>query len=178
PGAAAAAFAAALGGGPDAANVVTRLLALAGFNREAAMPEDMPWAVRVFLERLAQRQPVVLVAGDLHWAEPGLLDGLEHVADWSPGSPGLPPWLARPELYDGPPAWGGGKLNAAALLLSALDDSATASLLEKHDLPGEARRRIAGAAGGNPLFVEQLVAMLVDEGHVALENGVATWIGG
>ena len=60
-GAAGAAFATTLGNSPDAANVVTRLLALTGFDRDAAVPEDVPWAVRVFLEQLARRQPVVLV---------------------------------------------------------------------------------------------------------------------
>jgi tetratricopeptide (TPR) repeat protein len=172
------AFAAALGDSPDTANVVTRLLALAGFNREAAVPEDVPWAVRMFLEQLARRQPVVLVVDDLHWAEPGLLDVLEHIADWSRDSPIMLLGLARPEFYDSRPSWGGGKLNAAALLLSALDDAAAVSLVEKHDLPEAVRRRIVDAAGGNPLFVGQLVAMLIDEGHVALKDGVATWIGG
>ena len=64
------------------------------------------------------------------------------------------------------------------MLLSALDDSATISLVQKHDLPELVLRRIVDAAGGNPLFVEQLVAMLVDEGHIAVDDGVATWIGG
>ena len=86
--------------------------------------------------------------------------------------------LARPEFYDSRPTWGGGKLNATALLLSALDDAATVSLVQKHDLPDLVLRRIVDAAGGNPLFVEQLVAMLVDEGHVAVDKGVATWTGG
>jgi class 3 adenylate cyclase/tetratricopeptide (TPR) repeat protein len=172
------AFAAALDEGPETPNVVTRLLALAGFNGEAAVPEDMPWAVRVFLEQLARRKPVVLVVDDLHWAEPGLLDVLEHIADWSRESPIMLLGLARPEFYDSRSTWGGGKLNATAMLLSALDDEAAVSLVQKHNLPGEVLRRIVDAASGNPLFVEQLVAMLVDEGHVALKDGMATWIGG
>ena len=176
--AAEAAFATALGNSPDAANVVTRLLALTGFDRDAAVPEDVPWAVRVFLEQLARRQPVVLVVDDLHWAQPGLLDVLEHIADWSRDSPIMLVGLARPEFYESRSSWGGGKLNATAVLLSALDETATISLVEKHDLPEEVRRRIVDAAGGNPLFVEQMVAMLVDEGHADFRDGTATWIGG
>ncbi|HEV8278463.1 MAG TPA: AAA family ATPase [Streptosporangiaceae bacterium] len=176
--AAEAAFATTLGNSPDTANVVTRLLALAGFDRDAAVPEDVPWAVRVFLEQLARRQPIVLVVDDLHWAQPGLLDVLEHIADWSRESPIMLVGLARPEFYESRPSWGGGKLNATAVLLSALDETATISLVEKHDLPEEVRRRIVDAAGGNPLFVEQMVAMLVDEGHGDFRDGVATWIGG
>jgi len=176
--AAAAAFAAAIGDSPDTVNVVTRLAALAGFDRETAMPEDMPWAVRLFLEQLARRQPVLLVVDDLHWAQPGLLDVMEHIADWSRDSPIMLIGLARPEFYESRPSWGGGKLNATAVLLSALDEAATISLVDKHDLPEAVRRRIVDAAGGNPLFVEQMVAMLVDEGHADLKDGVATWVGG
>jgi class 3 adenylate cyclase len=177
-GAAEAAFAAVLGESPDTPNVVARLLALAGFNRQAAVPEDVPWAMRMFLEQLARRRPVVLVVDDLHWAEPGLLDVLEHIADWSRDSPIMLLGLARPEFYDSRPAWGGGKLNATAALLAALDDAAVVSLVDKHDLPETVKRRIVDTAGGNPLFVEQLVAMLVDEGHASFSNGAATWIGG
>ena len=176
--AAEAAFAAVLGESADSANVITRLLALAGFNRQAAVPEDVPWAVRVFLERLAARQPLVLVVDDLHWAEPGLLDVLEHIADWSRDSPIMLLGLARPEFYDNRPTWAGGKVNATALLLSALDDSAAASLVEKHDLPEVVKRRIIDTAGGNPLFVEQLVMMLADQGYAALDHDVVVWIGG
>ena len=157
---------------------MTRLLALAGFDRDGAVPEDVPWAVRVFLEQLARRQPIVLVVDDLHWAQPGLLDVLEHIADWSRESPIMLVGLARPEFYESRPSWGGGKLNATAVLLAALDETAMISLVEKHDLPEEVRRRIVDAAGGNPLFVEQMVAMLVDEGHADFKDGVATWIGG
>ena len=176
--AAEAAFAAVLGDGPDTANIVSRLLALAGFNREAPVPEDGPWAVRLFLELVAAQRPVLLVVDDLHWAESGLLDVLEHVADWSRDSPIMLLGLARPEFYDSRPTWGGGKLNATAMLLSPLDDAATVSLVDKHDLPEVIKRRIVDTSGGNPLFAEQLVAMLADEGHVALADGVATWTGG
>jgi class 3 adenylate cyclase len=172
------AFSAALGDSPDAPNVVVRLLALSGFNRESAVPEDMPWAVRVLLERLSQRHPLVLVVDDLHWAEPGLLDVLEHIADWSRDSPIMLLALARPEFYESRPAWGGGKLNATAVLLPTLDEAATVSLMAQHDLPAAVMRRIADAAGGNPLFAEQLVAMLVDQGYVALQDGAGTWVGG
>ena len=176
--AAEAAFAAVLGDGPDTANIVSRLLALAGFNREAPVPEDGPWAVRLFLELVAAQRPVLLVVDDLHWAESGLLDVLEHVADWSRDSPIMLLGLARPEFYDSRPTWGGGKLNATAMLLSPLDDAATVSLVDKHDLPEVIKRRIVDTSGGNPLFAEQLVAMLADEGHVTLADSVATWTGG
>jgi len=138
----------------------------------------VPWAVRLFLELVAAQRPVLLVVDDLHWAESGLLDVLEHVADWSRDSPIMLLGLARPEFYDSRPTWGGGKLNATAMLLSPLDDAATVSLVDKHDLPEVIKRRIVDTSGGNPLFAEQLVAMLADEGHVALADGVATWTGG
>ena len=173
-----AAFAAVLGESPATANVVTRLLALAGFNPQAAVPEDVPWAVRLFLERLAARQPLVFVIDDLHWAEPGLLDVLEHIADWSRDSPIMLLGLARPEFYDRRPTWAGGKVNATTLLLPALDHTAATSLVEKHDLPEMVKRRIVDTAGGNPLFVEQLVVMLVDHGYAAPDHDVVTWIGG
>ena len=176
--AAEAAFAAVLCDGPDTANIVSRLLALAGFNREAPVPEDVPWAVRLFLELLAAQRPVLLVVDDLHWAGSGLLEVLEHVADWSRDAPIMLLGLARPEFYDSRPTWGGGKLNATAMLLSPLDDASTISLVDKHDLPEAIKRRIVDTSGGNPLFAEQLVAMLADEGQVALADGVATWTGG
>jgi class 3 adenylate cyclase/tetratricopeptide (TPR) repeat protein len=172
------AFAGVLGSSPDTANIVVRLLALAGLDRQEAVPEDVPWAMRLFLEQLARRRPVVLVVDDLHWAEPGLLDVLEHIADWSRDSPIMLVGLARPEFYDNRPTWGGGKLNATTLLLTALDDAAAVSLVQRHNLPEVVKQRIVDTAGGNPLFVEQLVAMLVDEGHAVSANGIATWTSG
>ena len=160
---------------PDADNVVRRLLALIGYHRDDTVPEDMAWAVRTFLEALSRQRPVMLVIDDLHWAEPGLLDLIEHIADWSRGAPLMLVVLARPEFLEDRPTWGGGKLNATSLLLSALDDEATVGLLQKHDLPAEVQRRLVEAAGGNPLFAEQLLAMLVDQGRADVHEGVVAW---
>jgi class 3 adenylate cyclase len=173
-----AAFTNVLSDGPDTANVVERLVAVAGYNRGETVPDDVPWAVRILLEQIGRTQPVVLVVDDLHWAEEGLLDVIEHIADWSRDAPIMLLCLARPEFYENRPTWGGGKLNAMAVSLSALDEAATVSLVEKHDLPALVLQRIADTAGGNPLFVEQMVATLVDEGHVAMTGGVAVWVGG
>ena len=160
---------------PDTDNVVRRLLALVGHDKDSSVPEDMAWAVRRYLESLASQRPVVLVVDDLHWAEPGLLDLIEHIADWSRDAPILLLVLARPEFFDTRPTWGGGKLNATSMLLSALDDDASAALVQKHDLPAQVQRRIVETGGGNPLFVQQLVAMLVDTGHAEDHDGVVTW---
>ncbi len=172
------AFADVLGSIPDTANIVMRLLALAGVGRQEVVPEDVPWAMRLFLEQLARRRPVILVVDDLHWAEPGLLDVLEHVADWSRDFPIMLIGLARPEFYENRPTWGGGKLNATTLLLTALDDVAAVSLVRRHNLPEVVKQRIVHTAGGNPLFVEQLIAMLADEGHATSADGIATWTSG
>jgi predicted ATPase len=131
--AAEAAFATTLGNSPDTANVLTRLLALAGFDRDGAVPEDVPWAVRVFLEQLARQQPIVLVVDDLHWAQPGLLDVLEHIADWSREWPIMLVGLARPEFYESRPSWGGREAQRDGRI-------AVRAGRDRHDQPrGEAR---------------------------------------
>jgi tetratricopeptide (TPR) repeat protein len=106
------------------------------------------------------------VFDDLHWGEPTFLDLVEHVADLSRGAPILLLCMARPELLDARPAWGGGKLNATTALLEPLAPEETAELVDL--LAGGAeqglRSRILEAAGGNPLFVEEMVAMAAESG--------------
>ena len=137
----------------------------------------MPWAVRILVERLSGT-PVIDWSTTCTGPSLVSLDVLEHIADWSRDSSIMLLALARPEFYESRPTWGGGKLNATAVLLPTLDEAATVSLMEQHDLPVAVMRRIADAAGGNPLFAEQLVAMLVHQGNVACRDGVGTWIGG
>ncbi|MFD2093625.1 ATP-binding protein [Blastococcus deserti] len=148
--------------------VADRVAALTGGVEVASRAEEVPWAVRKLFESLARRRPLVVVIDDLHWAEPTLLDLVEHVADWSREAPILLLCLARPELLDVRPGWGGGKLNATSILLEPLTPVESATLVGNLLGPvadGETvRARIAAAAEGNPLFVEELVGMLVDEG--------------
>jgi class 3 adenylate cyclase/tetratricopeptide (TPR) repeat protein len=135
---------------------------------EAIAPEEAFWAVRKVLEALARRRPLVLVVDDLQWAEPTFIDLLEHVADWTRDASLLLLIMARPEVLDTRPAWGGGKLNATTVLLEPLTDTDARDLV--HHLTGPARlgdrtvARILAIAEGNPLFVEEVIAMLVDDG--------------
>src|SRR5262249_32694655 len=87
---------------------------------EPGRAEETFLAVRRFLESLARERPLVCVLDDLHWAEPTFLDLVDHVADWSREAPIMLLCLARPELLEVRPAWGGGKVNASALLLEPL----------------------------------------------------------
>jgi tetratricopeptide (TPR) repeat protein len=111
----------------------------------------------------------VAVLDDLHWAEPTLLDLVEHVADLARDAPILLLCMARPDLLDWRPGWAGGKLNAASVLLEPLSTEETDRLLG--DLLGETairdglRERVRLTAEGNPLFVEEMVAMLRESGR-------------
>ena len=149
---------------------VAQLLGVSG----GGSPEETFWAVRRFIEALARHRPLVLVLDDIHWAEPTLLDLVEHVAEWSRDVPILLACMARPELLDMRPAWGGGKLNASTISLEALSDAECekliSSLLGTAEVPAEVSTRIVAAAEGNPLFVEEMLAMLVDDGLLTRED--------
>jgi class 3 adenylate cyclase/tetratricopeptide (TPR) repeat protein len=125
---------------------------------------DTQLAFRRLLESRTGDRPLVVVVDDLQWAEPPFLDAIEHVADWSRGAPILLLCIARPELLDDRPAWGGGKLNAETILLEPLADDDVeellAGLLDGAELDGDTHRRLLTSAQGNPLFVEEMVAML------------------
>ncbi len=126
------------------------------------------WAFRRLFEGLAQRRPLVAIFDDVHWGTPTFLDLLEHIIDWSRDAPILLVAIARPELLEARPTWGGGKPNATALMLEPLDDASVeqviSNLVGHESLPPEFRRRIEAAAEGNPLFVEELLSVLVDDG--------------
>jgi class 3 adenylate cyclase len=127
----------------------------------AATPEELFWDVRRTLEALAAQRPVILHIDDLHWAEPTLLDLLDHVSDLSRGAPILLLCTARPELLEDRPAWAGGKLNATTLLLGPLEAAQSELLLDElgDSLDPEARARVIAASEGNPLFLEEMVAL-------------------
>ena len=164
-------IAAAMSDEPSAAEVASRIAQLTGGASDVALPgEEVGWAVRRFFEALARSRPLVVVFDDLQWAEPKLLDLIDQVSDWSRDAPILLVCMARPDLLDARPDWGGGKLHATTAALEPLSaeesERLVENLLDGAALDTEARRRIVAAAEGNPLFVEETVAMLIDEGRL------------
>jgi class 3 adenylate cyclase/tetratricopeptide (TPR) repeat protein len=155
------------GSSPDASIAVERLAQFLGVAGAEAAREETHWAVRKLFEVLAEGQPLVAVFEDIHWAEPALLDLIEHVTERSASAPILLLCTARPEFLDERTAWGGGKPDPTSLLLEPLSreecDEMIANLLGGSEGAEAAAQRIVATAEGNPLFVEQMVAMLIDD---------------
>jgi class 3 adenylate cyclase/tetratricopeptide (TPR) repeat protein len=151
--------------GDDGVAPQLRALVGAGEVREMSR-EELFEAWRRFLERLAARYPLALVLDDLHWADEGLLDFVDHVGDWAQG-PIMVVATARPELFEMRPTWGGGKRNAASIYLDPLSQAEGTAMLEDL-LPGpvdeELTRAIVVRSEGNPLYVEEIVRKLIDDG--------------
>ncbi|HWC14592.1 MAG TPA: adenylate/guanylate cyclase domain-containing protein [Actinomycetota bacterium] len=154
------------------ANVVGQAI---GLGEATAGQEETFWAIRRYLEILARRQPLVVVFDDIHWAEPAFLDLVDHVVEWTQDSPLMVLCLARHELLEERPTWGGGKLNSTTVNLEPLksDDAADlfASLLGKPAAPD--LTAILEASGGNPLFLEETIGMLIDDGVIVESDD--TW---
>lgn len=162
--------------GEERAPVVSaRLAEVIGIAEGAAAAEETHWAIRRFLEVLADPRPLVVVFDDIQWGEPTFLDLIDHIADWSRDAPILLICMARPDLLDLRSGWAGGKVNATTILLRPLDDADCARLIENllgsAELAEEIRTQVAGAAEGNPLFVEQTLSMLIDDGLLRNEGG-------
>ena len=140
--------------------------------------EETFWAVRRLFESLARERPLMIVVDDLHWAESTFLDLIEHVVDLSRGFPILIVGIARPELLDTRPGWGSGRSNASTIVLEPLSEAECremlSNLLGHVPLPPAVESMITDAAGGNPLFAEEFVAMLLDEKLLIREN--ASWV--
>jgi class 3 adenylate cyclase len=132
----------------------------------AGVAEELFWDVRRLLEDIASERPLVAIFDDLQWAEPMLLDLLDHITDLSRGVPILLLCVARPELLDERAGWGGGKVNATTLLLEPLGESECEAMLAGlgDGLDPETSARIVRACGGNPLFLEEMVALVRDGG--------------
>jgi class 3 adenylate cyclase/tetratricopeptide (TPR) repeat protein len=165
-------------GDEHAAAIALRLAEILGVREGVVAAEEAPWAIRRFLEILAAERPLVALWEDIHWAEPAFLDVVDHIVDWSRDAPIMLVCTARPEFLDTRSDWGGGKLNATTLLLRPLDAKASAVLIDNllggAGLPLEASERLTEAAGGNPLFVEQMLSMMIDEGLLVRQNGAWT----
>ena len=160
--------------GDDRVKIVDLLAGAIGLGPSSGTPEETAWAVRRLFVRLATQKPLVVVVDDVHWAAPALLDLLEGAVDWIQDVPLMVLCVARQELLERRPTWGGGKLNATSLLVEPLSmaesESLIGELLGGGAVPPDVVQRASHAADGNPLFVEEYVAMLLDEGRLIREG--------
>ena len=163
---------------PDREVIESRILEAIGRAEPRSRNDELYWAVRRLLETLSRSgardgagdesgtRPVVLVLDDVQWAEPAFLDLVEYLAGWSRDAPILVCCLARTEFAELRPAW-------TMLQLEPLAGSESAALLENlvGPLELEVARRLGRATGGNPLFLEEMVRMLVDEDRLVERDG-------
>src|SRR5579884_3815743 len=147
--------------------VLDHLLPLVGGDRGSGAGESAP-AWRRYIEALAEQRPLVLVFEDMHWADDGLLDFVDHLVDWATGVPLLVLATARPELLDRRSAWGGGKLNVSTIALTPLSDDEAAQIiqavLDRSALPAATQQALVERAGGNPLYAEQFARLYLERG--------------
>jgi class 3 adenylate cyclase/tetratricopeptide (TPR) repeat protein len=156
-------------GAADADLVAERVLGAVGVSPDSTRGEETAWAFRRLLEVLAQQRPVVVVLEDIHWASATLLDLIEYLLGWT-RAPVLLACLARPDLIERRPGWLTLRPDVDALAVDRLSETDAEALLTQ-TLPGRLRRgepresevrRITEAAEGNPLFLEQMAALLAE----------------
>ena len=147
---------------------------------EATEGSDQLFAAwRTFFERVAEQGTTVLVFEDLHWADQGVIDFIEHLMAWARTSPIMIVTLARPELLDRHPNWGAGQRNFVSVHLEPLEEDDMVLLLKSiaSDLPGEMRADIVRRAEGIPLYAVEMVRMLIDREDLVLEGDDYHWVG-
>ena len=167
-----------LSGAPRASLVAERVAGAIGLSAGPTSGEDTAWAIRSLFERLARQRPLVIVFDDVQWGEPAFLDLIEYLSDAVRDAPVMLLCIARPELLDERPGWSGGKLNATSVLLTPLQEvevsQLVSNLLGGTLVPPTLERKLVDAAEGNPLFVEEFLGMLIDDGVV--QRGGAGWV--
>jgi class 3 adenylate cyclase len=152
-----------LAGEEDGELVFERLCGVTGRGNVAS--QETFWAMRRICETLAHRRPLVICFEDVHWAEPTFLDLIEYLAGWVRDAPILLLCIARPEFLDERPTWLSGRDSAASITLTPLSAADADTLLDELGVDEAARPRIAEAAEGNPLYAEQMAAMLAEGGY-------------
>jgi class 3 adenylate cyclase/tetratricopeptide (TPR) repeat protein len=160
--------------GADAQDAVERVASALGIGEREFPLDEIFWGTRKLVETLAAEHPLVLIFDDIHWAAPTFLDLVEYLLDHVADAPVLLLCPARHELLELRPEWAerqGAERFVLAPLTAQDTERIVESLLGGAGVATEARTRIAAAAEGNPLFVEQLLAMLVESGELKAEDG-------
>ena len=163
---------ATLGDDVSATLAAERVAALVGLEETGDTGEQGFWGFRQLVEALARERPTVVVFDDVNWGERLFLELIEHLADSVRDAPLMVVCMARPELLELRPSWGGGKRNATSIFLEPLSEDESRELLANLldvDMAEDVMARIQRSAEGNPLFVEETVSMLIDGGY--LEDG-------
>ncbi len=165
--------------GRDRDFLAPRLGALLGVAEPGLGRAELFAGWRMFIERLAEHAPVVLVFEDLQWADDGLLDFIEHVLDWSAESPIFILTLARPDFAAGREGWPGARRGATLLDLEPLNDEVMGELLDGlvDSLPAPARQQIIGRAEGVPLFAVETIRALAGRGVLGDREGRLALVG-
>jgi class 3 adenylate cyclase len=149
---------------PDGERVAAQVASLVGRSQSPVTTDDAAWAIRRMLETIARERPLVVLLEDVNWAEPTLLELIEHIAEWSRDAPMMLLCSARDELLDLRPTWGGGLRNATTAFLEPLSEHDSEELIghlaADQPIDEPTAHRLALMAGGNPLFVEQLLATI------------------
>jgi class 3 adenylate cyclase len=158
----------------ESGEVTDRVAAAIGLSPAPFAVEELFWGVRKLFEELARRRPLVVVFEDLHWAEATFLHLVEHLFDTTEDAPLLLLCLTRHELVERLPDWGT-QPGSVRIELEPLSGAGSAELVENllgdAGLDEQVRAQIVTAADGNPLFVEQLLSMMIDEGYLRREDG-------
>ncbi|MGH3233868.1 MAG: AAA family ATPase, partial [Streptosporangiaceae bacterium] len=161
--------------GEQLADATSRIESGLGLSQDSYGKDELFWGVRRILEELARRRPLVVVFDDIHWAEATFLDLIEDILDASLGVPLLLVCAARHELREDRPGFAAGRRAASQIELGELTPAESGlvvrNLLGEASLPGPFGRRILGLAEGNPLFIEQMLSMLIDDGLLREQAG-------
>lgn len=159
--------------------LVEPLAGVLGIAAPASVQETF-WALRRGLELLAARRPIVIVLDDLHWGQPMFMDLVEHLIEWVSDAPVLLLALARPELREVREALASRRRAYEVVELAPLDDGQSEALVNELlggvQLPKALAQRIFDSSEGNPLFLGEMLRMLIDEG--ALQRDGDEWVAG
>jgi class 3 adenylate cyclase/tetratricopeptide (TPR) repeat protein len=157
-------------GAPEAALVATLAGQACGLASPTVSSEELLWAIRKLFEHVARKGSLIVLLDDAHWAEPPLLDFIEQVVAWTQDAPILVLVVARPEIQEAQPSWAANQVDSGLLNLKVLAPNDAAALLENllegAELPDRVEERIIASAAGNPLFIEEMIGVLVDDGLI------------